>query len=61
MKKLLFLWGMMVLSASMVAQSILPAGHPSRDKDLDVLPGFQNPPSGYGEVPFYWGFRFAEK
>ena len=44
----------MVLSASMVAQSILPAGHPSRDKDLDVLPGFQNPPSGYGEVPFYW-------
>lgn len=54
MKKLLFLWGMMVLSASMVAQSILPAGHPSRDKDLDVLPGFQNPPSGYGEVPFYW-------
>lgn len=54
MKKLLFLWGMMVLSASMVAQSILPAGHPSRDRDLDVLPGFQNPPSGYGEVPFYW-------
>lgn len=54
MKKLLFLWGMMVLSTSMVAQSILPAGHPSRDKDLDVLPGFQNPPSGYGEVPFYW-------
>mgnify|MGYP003214891417 CR=1 FL=1 len=41
MKKLLFLWGMMVLSASMVAQSILPAGHPSRDKDLDVLQDFR--------------------
>jgi hypothetical protein len=29
-------------------------GFPSRDSDLDVLPGFQNPPEGYGEVPFWW-------
>ncbi|MFT4565139.1 MAG: hypothetical protein ACI9FN_000087 [Saprospiraceae bacterium] len=29
-------------------------GFPSRAKDLDVLPGFQNPPHGYGEVPFWW-------
>ena len=29
-------------------------GYPSRAADLDVLPGFQNPPEGYGEVPFWW-------
>ncbi len=29
-------------------------GFPSRDPDLDVLPGFRNPPPGYGEVPFWW-------
>jgi hypothetical protein len=29
-------------------------GYPSRAQDLDVLPGFQDPPAGYGEVPFWW-------
>ncbi len=29
-------------------------GLPSRDPGLDVLPGFKNPPQGYGEVPFWW-------
>jgi hypothetical protein len=29
-------------------------GYPSRSADLDILPGFQNPPVGYGEVPFWW-------
>ncbi len=29
-------------------------GYPSREADLDVLPGFKNPPPGYGEVAFYW-------
>ncbi len=29
-------------------------GYPSRDPKLDALPGFQNPPPGYGEVPFWW-------
>lgn len=29
-------------------------GFPSRAADLDPLPGFQNPPNGYGEVPFWW-------
>jgi len=29
-------------------------GFPSRDPNLDVLPGFRNPPPGYGEVPFWW-------
>jgi hypothetical protein len=32
----------------------LPAGYPDRTPTLDVLPGFKNPPKGYGEVPFYW-------
>ncbi len=29
-------------------------GFPSRNPNLDALPGFQNPPPGYGEVPFWW-------
>jgi hypothetical protein len=29
-------------------------GYPSRDPNLDALPGFANPPPGYGVVPFYW-------
>jgi hypothetical protein len=29
-------------------------GYPSRDPRLDALPGFKNPPPGYGEVPFWW-------
>ncbi|NIP25833.1 MAG: hypothetical protein GWN55_15315 [Phycisphaerae bacterium] len=29
-------------------------GYPSRDASLDALPGFRNPPSGYGQVPFWW-------
>jgi hypothetical protein len=29
-------------------------GFPSRDPQLDVVPGFRNPPPGYGEVAFYW-------
>lgn len=31
-----------------------PVGYPSRAPELDVLPGFRNPPAGYGEVAFYW-------
>ena len=29
-------------------------GYPSRDPGLDALPGFINPPPGYGAVAFYW-------
>lgn len=29
-------------------------GFPSREANLDALPGFKNPPPGYGEVGFYW-------
>ncbi|HPT22477.1 MAG TPA: glycosyl hydrolase, partial [Bacteroidales bacterium] len=35
-------------------QPVNAIGFPSRAADLDVLPGFQNPPAGYGEVPFWW-------
>jgi len=31
-----------------------PMGFPDRSPDLNVLPGFKNPPKGYGEVSFYW-------
>jgi hypothetical protein len=37
-----------------VAPPARAAGYPSRDANLDPLPGFQNPPPGYGEVPFWW-------
>ncbi len=29
-------------------------GYPGRAADLDALPGFRQPPPGYGEVPFWW-------
>ena len=29
-------------------------GFPSRNADLDALPGFRRPPPGYGIVSFYW-------
>ena len=35
-------------------ESRLPPGFPDRSPKLDALPGFINPPKGYGEVSFYW-------
>ena len=32
----------------------LPPGFPDRSPGMDVLPGFIQPPKGYGEVSFYW-------
>ncbi|MCP5519441.1 MAG: hypothetical protein H7A45_19530 [Verrucomicrobiales bacterium] len=29
-------------------------GFADRSPDLDVLPGFRNPPPGFGTVPFFW-------
>ncbi|MCU0455816.1 MAG: hypothetical protein MUE74_05890 [Bacteroidales bacterium] len=29
-------------------------GFPDKDPGIDILPGFKNPPPGYGEVPFWW-------
>lgn len=36
------------------AQNALPPGYPDRSPGFDPLPGFINPPKGYGEVPFFW-------
>src|SRR5665647_2942963 len=44
----------LLISLQSVAQTSLPTGYPDRTPSLDVLPGFINPPYGYGEVPFYW-------
>ena len=44
----------LMISLQSVAQTSLPTGYPDRRPSLDVLPGFINPPNGYGEVPFYW-------
>jgi hypothetical protein len=42
------------ISLQSAAQTKLPPGYPDRTPSFDVLPGFINPPKGYGEVPFYW-------
>ena len=44
------IWG-----ALMVATALADGlGIPSRDPQLDVMPGFKEPPPGYGEVPYWW-------
>jgi hypothetical protein len=42
------------LQVSAQDRKLLPPGFPDRSSKLDVLPGFKNPPKGYGEVSFYW-------
>lgn len=42
------------LASTGYAQSQKYKGYPEMRPDLDVLPGFVNPPKGYGNVPFYW-------
>ena len=44
----------LLISSQTTAQTVLPPGYPDRNPSFDVLPGFINPPKGYGEVPFYW-------
>ena len=48
--------GMLASSGTVSAKEyhVSPPGYPSRVPDIDVLPGFKNPPPGYGEVPFWW-------
>src|ERR1035437_2797651 len=45
---------LVLITLPVSAQTVLPAGYPDRSPSFDVLPGFINPPKGYGEVPFYW-------
>lgn len=66
---ILVMWALLLASGAEVSfggdpgfsdpalQQAVPAGakgYPSRDANLDALPGFRNPPPGYGEVPFWW-------
>lgn len=37
-----------------IAQEKLSPGYPDKSEFFDALPGFINPPKGYGEVPFFW-------
>lgn len=56
-KRLLFFTALSVLimhSLSGKKATKLPDGYPDRSSQLNVLPGFQHPPKGYGEVSFYW-------
>lgn len=43
--------GLVVAAAAGLAAA---PGYPSREANLDALPGFRNPPPGYGQVPFWW-------
>ncbi len=56
MKKLIIVVIMEVVFVitQLQAQTRIPSGYPERGASFDVLPGFINPPKGYGEVPFYW-------
>jgi len=51
--KLLFVIAIFAFSCTQQV-SKNPPGYPDRSPELDVLPGFQNPPKGYGNVAFYW-------
>ena len=58
--KILFLkWLLPSLSilfiySDLYSQKPIPTGQPDRSPSMDVLPGFINPPKGYGDVPFFW-------
>jgi len=40
--------------SDLYSQNSRPTGQPDRSPSMDVLPGFINPPKGYGDVPFFW-------
>ena len=62
------LWAVMMLAAATAhggdlsfsdPANVIPApawavGQADRKADLDVMPGFQKPPPGFGVVPFFW-------
>ena len=52
--KLLLFAFILLTTFKSIAQTALPPGYPDRGAAFDVLPGFINPPKGYGEVPFFW-------
>jgi hypothetical protein len=44
----------LLLATSPANATPLPTGYPDRSEKFDALPGFKNPPPGYGQVPFWW-------
>ncbi len=52
--RILSLLIILLVSFKLDAQTALPPGYPDRTASFDALPGFVNPPKGYGEVPFFW-------
>jgi hypothetical protein len=53
-KSLKYYFAVLLLFSVQASAQILQSGYSDRDLSSDVLPGFINPPEGYGEVPFYW-------
>jgi len=45
---------LLLISFQSFAQTKIPAGYADRSTSLNVLPGFINPPKGFGDVPFFW-------
>lgn len=45
---------LVISSIQSQAQSVINQVKGAENYNFDVLPGFVNPPRGYGEVPFYW-------
>ncbi len=56
MKHIILITLALISSHSLRAEDISQAykGYPSRSGEIDIRAGFQNPPKGYGNVPFYW-------
>lgn len=46
--------GLFIMTHNVPERSQNAPGYPNRLADLNALPGFRNPPPGYGEVPFWW-------
>jgi len=40
--------------ANVIPAPVWAVGQADRTADLDVSPGFQKPPAGFGVVPFFW-------
>ena len=45
---------LLFMCSDLYSQKPLPTGQPDRSSTMDLLPGFINPPKGYGDVPFFW-------
>ncbi len=55
MNKYIYVGAIILLSCMGIdAQPLKYQGYPSRSGDIDIRSNFQNPPKGYGNVPFYW-------